>query len=100
MADAFIRNRIRDDGVTLFVKTGCSYSRNALELLKGFSFVPGALQVVDITVREDVQNYLRQKTGQTNTPHIFFGKHCIGGFSDLQTLACDLPRMLEQIGAL
>ncbi|XP_054665871.1 glutaredoxin-1-like [Grus americana] len=100
MADTFIRNCIRDDKVTLFIKSGCSYSRNALDLLKSFTFVPGGLQVVDITAREDVQNYFKQRMGQTSTPHVFIGKHCVGGFSDLQSVCCDLPRMLRQIGAL
>ncbi|NXT76591.1 GLRX1 protein, partial [Zapornia atra] len=100
MADRFVRSQISDHSVTLFVTSGCPYSRNAMEMLKSYNFVPDGLRLVDITVREDVQSYLQQRTGQRSAPHVFIGKYCIGGFSDLQSISYDLPRMLQQIGAL
>lgn len=63
MADRLVENRIRCDKVTLFTERGCRYCRNAEEMLKQYNFVPGALEVVDITQRKDVQDYLQRRTG-------------------------------------
>ncbi|NXW10866.1 GLRX1 protein, partial [Fregetta grallaria] len=100
MADTFVESRLRNDGVTLFVKAGCPYCSNAMEILKEYNFVPGRLQVFDITGMEDVQHYLQQRTGQRTVPRVFLGRHCIGGSSDLQNMRSQLPGMLRQIGAL
>ncbi|NXF56439.1 GLRX1 protein, partial [Oceanites oceanicus] len=100
MAGTFVESRLRSDGVTLFVKAGCPYCRDAMEVLKEYNFVPGGLQVFDITGMEDVQDYLQQRTGQRTVPRVFLGRHCIGGASDLQKMRWQLPSMLRQIGAL
>ncbi|XP_061335057.1 uncharacterized protein LOC133282801, partial [Pezoporus flaviventris] len=63
MADKLVESKIRCDKVTLFTERGCRYCRNAEEMLKQYNFVPGALEVVDITQRKDVQDYLQQRTG-------------------------------------
>ncbi|NXL68182.1 GLRX1 protein, partial [Chordeiles acutipennis] len=100
MADRFVNSRIWEDKVTLFVKAGCPYCRNAVEMLKNYKFIPGKLKVFDITGLEDVQDYLRQITGQNTVPRVFIGRRCIGGLSDLENMYWQLPRMLRQIGAL
>ncbi|XP_030325597.1 glutaredoxin-1-like isoform X2 [Strigops habroptila] len=64
MPDQLVENKIRCDKVTLFIERGCHYCRNAEEMLKKYNFVPGSLEVVDITQRKDVQDYLQQRTGQ------------------------------------
>ncbi|NXY76352.1 GLRX1 protein, partial [Glareola pratincola] len=94
----YVWSRLRDDKVTVFTKVGCPYCRNALELLK-YVCTPGCLQVFDITGMEDVQDYFQQTTGQRTVPRIFFGKHCIGGLSDLERMRYKLPAMLQRIGA-
>ncbi|XP_057254419.1 glutaredoxin-1-like [Pezoporus wallicus] len=100
MADKLVESKIRCDKVTLFTERGCRYCRNAEEMLKQYNFVPGALEVVDITQRKDVQDYLQQRTGHRTLPVVFIGRCCIGGLSDLQNMDCKLPRILQQIGAL
>ncbi|XP_074711956.1 glutaredoxin-1-like [Strix uralensis] len=99
MAEAFVKSKLRDDKVTLFVKDGCPYCRNAMEMLKQYNFRPECLQVCDITGMQSVQEYFRQTTGQ-NTVCVFIGRHCIGGFFELQNFRYRLPCMLQQIGAL
>uniref|UniRef100_A0A8D0FJE3 Glutaredoxin-1 n=1 Tax=Strix occidentalis caurina TaxID=311401 RepID=A0A8D0FJE3_STROC len=64
MAEAFVKSKLRDDKVTLFVKDGCPYCRNAMEMLKQYNFRPECLQVCDITGMQSVQEYFRQTTGQ------------------------------------
>ncbi|NXN21578.1 GLRX1 protein, partial [Nycticryphes semicollaris] len=100
MADRYVNSRIRDNRVTLFVKDGCPYCRNAIEMLKGYNFMPGCLQVFDITGLDNVQDYFQQTTGQRTVPRVFIGRHCIGGLSDLERMRGKLPMMLQQIGAL
>ncbi|XP_030902061.2 glutaredoxin-1 isoform X2 [Melopsittacus undulatus] len=63
MADKLVESKIRCDKVTLFKERGCCYCRNAEEMLKQYNFVPGALEVVDITQRKDVQDCLQRRTG-------------------------------------
>ncbi|NWZ32338.1 GLRX1 protein, partial [Asarcornis scutulata] len=100
MVDAFVNSKIRHDKVTLFVKGTCPYCRNAVALLQKFNFLPGHLEVVDITGMEDVQDYFQRMTGQRTVPRVFIGTNCIGGFSNLQNLYQQLPGMLQKIGAL
>ncbi|XP_076218302.1 glutaredoxin-1 [Aptenodytes patagonicus] len=97
MADRYVKGKIRNDGVTLFVEKDSTRCKNVEEMFKKYNFVPGGLKVVDITGKEDVQDYLQQRTKQS-APHVFIGKQCIGGLSILES--CELPRMLQRIGAL
>ncbi|NWZ60709.1 glutaredoxin-1-like [Haliaeetus albicilla] len=99
MADNFLESKIKDGKVTLFVKGGCPYSRNAVDMLRRYNFAPGCLQVFDINESRDAQDYF-QATGQSPMPRVFIGRHCIGGLSDLESMRCRLPAMLRQIGAL
>uniref|UniRef100_A0A8C8B491 Glutaredoxin-1 n=1 Tax=Otus sunia TaxID=257818 RepID=A0A8C8B491_9STRI len=99
MAEAFVKSKLRDDKVTLFVKDGCPYCRNAMETLKPYNFRPECLQVCNITGMQSVQEYLWQTTGQ-NTVSVFIGRRCIGGFCELQNIHYRLPFVLQQIGAL
>ena len=71
MADTFVNSKLRDDKVTLFVKAGCPYCRNAVEMLKQYSFAPGHLQVFDISGRGDVQDYFQQTTGQNTVSSLW-----------------------------
>ncbi|XP_025939286.1 glutaredoxin-1 [Apteryx rowi] len=100
MADWFVKNRIRNDKVTVFMKPTCPYCRNAMGILREFNFRPGCLESFDITGMDDVQDYFQQTTGQRTVPLVFIGKTCIGGFSDLQNLYGQLPVILRQIDAL
>ncbi|XP_009882628.1 PREDICTED: glutaredoxin-1 [Charadrius vociferus] len=100
MADMFVKSRIRGDKVTLFIKAGCPYCRNAMEMLKKYNFRPGHLQVFDINGLEYIHDYFQQTTGQRTVPRVFIGRHCIGGFSDLENMYWKLPGILQQIGAL
>ncbi|NXR05097.1 GLRX1 protein, partial [Sagittarius serpentarius] len=99
MADWFLKNKIRDDKVTVFVKAGCPYCRNATEMLKQYNFLPGHLQVFDINKSREAWDYF-QTTGQGAVPCVFIGRQCIGGLCNLENMRCSLPRMLQRIGAL
>ncbi|KAM9587592.1 glutaredoxin-1-like [Morphnus guianensis] len=99
MADKFLESKIQDGKVTLFVRAGCPYSRNAMEMLKQYNLAPGCLQVFDINESRDAQDYF-QATRQSPVPRVFIGRHCIGGLSDLENARCRLPAMLQRIGAL
>ncbi|XP_074876391.1 glutaredoxin-1-like [Buteo buteo] len=99
MADNFLQSKIEDGKVTVFVRGGCPYSRNAVDVLKQYDFAPGRLQVFDIDASRDAQDYF-QATGQSQMPRVFIGRHCIGGLSDLESVRCSLPAMLQRIGAL
>uniref|UniRef100_A0A663EZD7 Glutaredoxin domain-containing protein n=1 Tax=Aquila chrysaetos chrysaetos TaxID=223781 RepID=A0A663EZD7_AQUCH len=95
MADKFLESKIKDGKVTLFVKAGCPYSRNALEMLKQYNFAPGRLQVFDINESRDARDYF-----QATVPRVFIGRHCLGGLPELENVRCRLPTMLQRIGAL
>uniref|UniRef100_A0A8B9RWU1 Glutaredoxin n=1 Tax=Accipiter nisus TaxID=211598 RepID=A0A8B9RWU1_9AVES len=105
MADKFLESKLKDGKVTVFVKGGCPYSRNAVDMLRQYNFAPGCLQVFDINESRDAQDYF-QLCGGARTrscrgmPRVFIGRHCIGGLSDLESVRCRLPAMLQQIGAL
>lgn len=64
MADKFLESKVKDGTVTLFVKGGCPYSRNAVDMLRQYNFAPGRLQVFDINESRDAQDYF-QATGQS-----------------------------------
>ncbi|XP_074993095.1 glutaredoxin-1-like [Calonectris borealis] len=100
MADTFVESQLGHGRVTVFVRADCPSSRNAVEILKRYNFVPGGLRVVDVTAREDVQDYLQRRTGRRPVPCVFFGRLYIGDSSDLENMCCRLPGMLRQIGAL
>lgn len=57
-----VDSKIRNGKVTVFTEEECSYSKNAVEILKKFNFVPGGLEVVDITGKANVQDYLPRRT--------------------------------------
>ncbi|XP_069736940.1 glutaredoxin-1 [Phaenicophaeus curvirostris] len=95
MADWFVNSRIGENKVTVFVKEGCPYSRNVMDILMEYNFAPGALERVDITRRQDIQDYFHQRV-----PCVYIGRHCLGGLCELRNLCWRLPTILQQIGAL
>jgi glutaredoxin 3 len=48
----------------------------------------------------DIQNALREITGQTSVPNIFIKQQHIGGNSDLQAKRGQLKDLLKDAGAL
>jgi len=77
MVDSFVQSKLRDNKVTLFVKGSCPYCKNAIALLKEFNFLPGCLEVVDITGMDDIQDYFQKTTGQrTVSSGACFGISC------------------------
>ncbi|KAM9251087.1 glutaredoxin-1 [Cariama cristata] len=100
MADVYVQNKVSGNRVTLFIRQGCSRCRNAMEMFKAYRFQPQCLEVCDISNSPDIEDYLCQTTGRREVPYVFIGGHFIGGFSDLQYMQHQLPRMLQQIGAL
>uniref|UniRef100_A0A663NBA9 Glutaredoxin-1 n=1 Tax=Athene cunicularia TaxID=194338 RepID=A0A663NBA9_ATHCN len=74
VAETFVKSKLRDDRVTLFVKDICPYCRNALEMLRQYNLRPECLQVCNITGMQSIQEYFRQTTGRremlgTCSPH-------------------------------
>ncbi|ELV10161.1 glutaredoxin-1 [Tupaia chinensis] len=105
MAEEFVYRQIQGGKVVVFMKPTCPYCKRAQELLNQLPFKRGFLEFVDITTWDDtdsIQNYFQVLTGAKTVPRIFFGKDCIGGYTDLVTLQQKgelLPR-LKQMGAL
>ncbi|KAM6104798.1 glutaredoxin-1 [Pterocles gutturalis] len=100
MAEQFVRNTISDGKVTVFVRGGCPYCRNAVEMLMWYNITPGHLQVIDITGLPHVQDHFQRTQGQRGVPCVFFGTECVGGLRDLMSLRRNLPRILQHIGAI
>uniref|UniRef100_A0A8B9YWH8 Glutaredoxin domain-containing protein n=1 Tax=Buteo japonicus TaxID=224669 RepID=A0A8B9YWH8_9AVES len=68
MADNFLQSKIEDGKVTVFVRGGCPYSRNAVDVLKQYDFAPGRLQVFDIDASRDAQDYFQATGSRTPFP--------------------------------
>ena len=48
----------------------------------------------------DIQNALREMSGQSSVPNIYIKQQHIGGNSDLQGRKKELPSLLKEAGAL
>ena len=59
-----------------------------------------SLRLIELDDGSDIQNALKEITGQTSVPNIFIKREHIGGNSDLQAQKKQLPSLLKEAGAL
>ncbi|EJC98639.1 glutaredoxin-1 [Fomitiporia mediterranea MF3/22] len=82
---SLVDNMIESNRIAVFSKSYCPYCRRAKQLLADkYNDVPAF--VIELDERPDggdIQDYLREKTGQGTVPNIFIDTKHIGGSSDL-----------------
>ncbi|XP_030048180.1 glutaredoxin-1 [Microcaecilia unicolor] len=105
MAQNFVVAKIQKDKVSVFIKPTCPYCSSAKGILNNFKFKPGHLEFIDISslaFMDEIQQYFFQTTGERTVPRVYIGDKCIGGCSDLTSLANSgrLEGILQSIGAL
>ncbi|KAM9814006.1 glutaredoxin-1 [Neosynchiropus ocellatus] len=105
MAQEFVKATIKGDKAVIFSKPTCSFCIQAKDVLSKYKLKAGHLQIVDISVREDMsslQDYFQELTGARTVPRVFIGQECVGGGSDVAALHASgkLEGMLQAIGAL
>ena len=79
--------------IVIYSTATCGYCAAAERLLaaKGLSF-----ERIDVTGDEKTRRWLREKTGRTSVPQIFFDDKAIGGYTDLAAL--DDQGALDKLG--
>lgn len=89
---------ISENAVTIFSKTYCGFCKKAVRTISAetskTSAYPSA-KVIELDVHDrgnEIQEYLRQKTGQMTVPNIFIGSAHVGG--------CDEVMALKSVGKL
>lgn len=84
-----VDSAIDSNKVVMFSKSYCPYCHAAKALLKSKG-IP--VQVLELDQRPDgdqIQSYLKDKSGQRTVPNIFVMKKHIGGSSDLDLASKD-----------
>lgn len=72
--------------VAVFSKSYCPYCKQAKDTISQFTKNFYLIELDQEENGSDIQNYLREKTGQSTVPNIFIGHEHIGGNSDLSSL--------------
>ncbi|CUM56552.1 uncharacterized protein AC631_01834 [Debaryomyces fabryi] len=83
---AEIQSLIDSNKILIFLKTYCPYCDSTKNLIK--SLTPD-FKVVELNTSNngrEIQDALREMTGQNTVPNVFINKKHIGGNSDLQAL--------------
>lgn len=81
-----VKNLIASNHIFVASKTYCPYCQATLRTFDQLGVQPNVLQLNQIDEGAEIQDALREITGQTTVPNIFIdGKH-IGGNSELQAL--------------
>lgn len=70
----------------MFSKSYCPYCKQTKETLSQFIKEYYLIELDQEDNGSEIQNYLREKTGQSSVPNIFIKKEHVGGNSDLSTL--------------
>jgi len=91
---------IDDNAVVVFSKSWCSYSRAAKQTLDAQGAKYTAVELDLIEDGSELQNALKDLTGQRTVPNIFINHEHIGGNSDLQSRRRELPELLKAAGAV
>ncbi|KAH3674862.1 hypothetical protein WICMUC_003065 [Wickerhamomyces mucosus] len=92
-----VQQLISSNHIFVASKSYCPYCRSTIGTLNSLGVKPTVLQLNQIDDGADIQDALRELTGQRTVPSIFIdGKH-IGGDSDLQSLKStgELQRILK-----
>jgi len=91
---------IDDNAVAVFSKSYCPYCKATKSLLTEMGANFYSIELDQVDDGSDIQNALRELTGQTSVPNIFIKKQHIGGNSDLQARRGELKNLLTDAGAL
>ena len=78
-------------------------SRSSLSWIKSVRQRGALLRLTSLTWLDDgsdIQNALREMTGQSSVPNIFIDKKHIGGNSELQAKKSELPTLLKEANAI
>jgi glutaredoxin 3 len=69
--------------VTVYTTAYCPYCTRAKQLLarKGVAY-----EEIDAQGKDELREWLVEKTGQMTVPQIFVGERSLGGFSDIDAL--------------
>ncbi|KAK0495198.1 glutaredoxin [Armillaria luteobubalina] len=84
----FVEDTITSHKITVFSKSYCPYCRRAKTLFSD-KYPDADIGVIELDERDDgsdIQDYLRQKTGQGTVPNIFIDQQHIGGCDDTMSL--------------
>ncbi|KAF8983085.1 hypothetical protein BGZ46_010904 [Entomortierella lignicola] len=93
-----VDNIIATNGVVVFSKTTCPYCAKAKAHLQQFGVNAYVVELNEVENGADIQNYLRELTGQSTVPNIFIGQKHIGGCDKLLSISnADLEKMLARL---
>ncbi|KAK0412554.1 hypothetical protein QR680_006279 [Steinernema hermaphroditum] len=104
-AKEFVENSIHNSKVCVFSKSYDNNCQQTREALNSFQLAPDVLAWIEIENRGDcdeIQDYLKQLTGDKSLPRVFFNGSFVGGAEDTLRKKQDgsLERNLEEIGAI
>jgi len=91
---------IAENPVAVFSKSYCPYCKATKQLLSEFKVQPYIIELDQVDDGQDIQNALKEITGQTSVPNIYIGQQHIGGNSDLQAKKADLANLLKEANAI
>ncbi|KAK6544453.1 hypothetical protein TWF694_001148 [Orbilia ellipsospora] len=91
---------IDENPVAVFSKSYCPYCKASKALLTETNANFTVMELDQVEDGDDIQNALKEISGQKTVPNIFIGGKHIGGNSDLQGLKLALPGMLAKAHAL
>ncbi|OSX73894.1 hypothetical protein BU14_0320s0006 [Porphyra umbilicalis] len=97
---AVIDGALASSSVVLFTKSRCPYCVAARNLFNGLGVPYEAVELDKRPDGRDVQDALRERTGQRTVPNIFVGGGHVGGCDDLMQADADgtLRKMLDGVG--
>lgn len=80
---SFVDGIIQSNKVAVFAKSYCPFCKKAIESLN--SFKPNGMHIEEIENNpkvDDIQDYLKEKTGARSVPRVFIGHTFFGGGDD------------------
>ncbi|KAL7276753.1 Glutaredoxin [Rhizina undulata] len=95
-----VQGIIDENPVAVFSKSYCPYCRASKETLNEFGAKFYVLELDLIDDGTELQEALREISGQKTVPNIYINKKHIGGNSDLQARKSELKDLLTEAGAL
>ncbi|QIW95581.1 hypothetical protein AMS68_001099 [Peltaster fructicola] len=99
-AKAKAQQIIDDNAVAVFSKSYCPYCKATKSLLSETGAKYYTIELDQVDDGSDIQQALREISGQSTVPNVFINKKHIGGNSDLQAKKSQLPQLLKDAGAL
>ncbi|KAI1696498.1 glutaredoxin domain-containing protein [Ditylenchus destructor] len=101
----FVDDVIASNKVAVFSKSFCPFCQKAKDAINSFNLAKGALKWLEIESHPDmdeIQDYLKELTGDRTVPQVFIGGKFLGGGDDSEKAKKDgsLEKKLEEVGAL